>query len=90
MQWAACRTVSNSWRPRNSCQRGPTQQIAADITQMPEEWKKLDGRAVNRLMETMEDGLAAAVDSLDAQEQEHQKDAELAQEIVGSDFGAGR
>jgi hypothetical protein len=61
-----------------------TQQIGADITRMPEEWKKLDGHTVDRLMDSVEGGLEAAVESMDAQEQQQQKDAELAQEILES------
>jgi len=59
-----------------------TQQIAADITQMPEEWKRLNGVTVERLMDSMEGGLAAAVDSMDAQDQAQQKDAEIAQDAL--------
>lgn len=67
--------------PNNAAQ---TQQIGADITQDPAEWKNLEGRAVDRLLDSMEGGLEAAVDSLEQQEQQDQKDAELAQEAIDS------
>ncbi len=61
------------------------QQISADVTQMPEEWKKLHDRAVNRLVASMEGGLEKAVDELGTAQQEAQdKDEELAQQIVES------
>lgn len=59
-----------------------TQQISADITQMPGEWKNMDGRAMDRLLDTMEGALEAAVDSIDAAAQSAQKDAELAQDAI--------
>lgn len=59
-----------------------TQQIQADITQMPEEWKNLNTTTVDRLVDSMEGGLAAAVDSMEAQQQQEQRDAELAQEAI--------
>jgi len=61
-----------------------TQQIQADITQQPEEWKKLDGKTVNRLLDSMEGGLAAAVDAVDSQDQQAEKDAEIAQDAIDS------
>ena len=57
------------------------QQISADVTQMPEEWKKLDGRTVDRLVTSMEGGLERAVAdiTMDQQEQQNQdKDQEAA------------
>ena len=58
------------------------QQIAADVTQMPEEWKGLAGRTVGRLMQSMEGGLEKAVGELQAQQQEQQQDEELARQII--------
>ncbi len=61
------------------------QQISADVTQMPEEWKSLHDRAVSRLVASMEGGLEKAVDELGTAQQEAQdKDEELAQQIVES------
>jgi len=59
-----------------------TQQIGADATQDPTEWKNMHDRAVGRLLDTMEGGLEAAVDSIEADEQAQEKDADLAQEAV--------
>lgn len=55
------------------------QQISADVTQMPEEWKALHDRAVDRLVTSMEGGLQQAVAEISAQ-QDQQQDQELAQE----------
>lgn len=66
------------------------QQISADVTQMPEEWKQLHDRAVNRLVASMEGGLQKAVDELGTAQQEAQdKDEELAQQIVESSLISG-
>lgn len=59
-----------------------SQQISADITQMPEEWKKLDGRTVDRLVSSMEDGLARAVSEIEQQQQAQAQDEELAQQVM--------
>ncbi len=65
--------------PNNIAQ---TQQISADVTQMPQEWKSLNDRAVDRLVKTMEGGLEAAVDSINQQEQDQQREEEMAQEAI--------
>lgn len=57
------------------------QQISADVTQMPEEWKGLHGRTVGRLVASMEGGLEAAVDEMMA-EQAEGKDEEIAEEVI--------
>ena len=66
-----------------------SQQISADVTQMPEEWKNLSGRTVDRLLDTMEGGLEAAVESMEQQEQEQAKDSELAQDAIESSMLQG-
>lgn len=58
------------------------QQISADVTQMPDQWKNLSDRAADRLLDTMEGALEAAVESLEQADQQQQKDAELAQEAI--------
>ena len=59
------------------------QQISADITQMPEEWKDMHDRTVNRLVKTMEGGLEKAVQDMQLQqEQAQQQDEELARHSV--------
>ncbi len=58
------------------------QQISADVTQMPAEWKHMHDRTIDRLLDTMEGGLEAAVESMEQQEQDEAKDAELAQEVI--------
>ncbi|MCC6227421.1 MAG: hypothetical protein IT195_13595, partial [Microthrixaceae bacterium] len=56
------------------------QKISADVTQMPEDWKGLHHRTVDRLMKSMEGGLEQAVSELMAQQQE--QDENIAQEVV--------
>ena len=58
------------------------QQISADVTQTPEEWKHLHERAVDRLLDTMEGGLEAAISSIEEQDQAEERDAELAQDAI--------
>ncbi|MDX2073572.1 MAG: hypothetical protein SFX19_04305 [Alphaproteobacteria bacterium] len=58
------------------------QQISADVTQMPQEWKHMHERTTDRLLETMEGGLEAAVEGMEEAEQQEQRDAELAQEAI--------
>lgn len=61
------------------------QQISADIANMPEHWKKLDGRTVGRLLATMEKGVARAVEEIEMKMQQAQEqDEELAQQAVES------
>ncbi len=61
------------------------QQISADVTQVPEEWKKLHDRTVNRLITSMEGGLEKAVEELGVEQQQAQdQDEELARQIVES------
>lgn len=57
------------------------QQISADITRMPEEWKGLHGRTVGRLVASMEGGLEAAVGEMIA-EQAQGKDEDIAEEAI--------
>lgn len=60
-----------------------SQQISADITQDPEEWKRLSGHTVERLTKSMEGGLEKAVQDLQMQqEQAQQQDEELAKHSV--------
>jgi len=61
-----------------------SQQISADIANTPEEWKKLDGRTVERLAQAMEGGVERAVQDLQTrqQEQAQQQDEELASKSV--------
>jgi hypothetical protein len=61
-----------------------SQQISADIANMPEEWKSLNGRTVDRLTQAMEGGLERAVADLQTrqQEQQQQQDEELASKSV--------
>ena len=65
--------------PNNSAQN---KQISADITQDPAEWKKLEGRTLDRLMDSVEGGIEAAVSELAEQQQEQQRDEDIAQEAV--------
>lgn len=58
------------------------QQISADVTQMPEEWKDLHHRTVGRLVQSMEGGLEQAAQDLAMQQQEQQQDEEVTQESV--------
>lgn len=59
------------------------QQISADVTQDPEEWRDLHNRTVGRLVKSMEGGLEQAVADLATQQQEEQQqDEEIAQGIV--------
>jgi len=59
------------------------QQISADVTQDPEEWKRLSGQTVDRLVKSMEGGLEKAVaDMQQQQEQAQQQDEELAKHSV--------
>jgi hypothetical protein len=60
------------------------QQISADVTRMPEEWKKLHDRTVDRLITSMEGGLEKAVGDIESQqhEQQQQQDEELAQQVA--------
>ncbi len=61
-----------------------SQQISADIANTPEEWKKLEGRTVDRLTQAMDGGLERAVADLQTrqQEQQQQQDEELASKSV--------
>lgn len=56
------------------------QQISADVTRMPEEWKGLHHRTVDRLVASMEGGLETAVNELAAEQQEQQQDEQVSQE----------
>jgi hypothetical protein len=59
------------------------QQISADITQMPEEWKSLHGKTVDLLVQSMEGGLEQAVHDMQMQQAEQQKqDEEIAQDTM--------
>src|SRR5262249_35444351 len=60
-----------------------TQQISAEVTQSPEEWKNLKGHTVDRLLQSMEGGLEKAVQDIQA-DQERQQDQEMAQEMAES------
>lgn len=61
------------------------QQISADITQMPDEWKQLHEHTVDRLLANMEGGLSHAVEEVELQMQEaRDQDEELAQQVVES------
>ncbi|MFW0777373.1 MAG: hypothetical protein ACN2B6_06610 [Rickettsiales bacterium] len=63
-----------------------SQQISAEIANMPEAWKNLDGRTVNRLTQAMEAGVEQAVTEIQAQQeaQAKQNDEELAQQVSES------
>jgi len=58
-----------------------TQQIAADVTQMPEQWGDLHNRTVNRLLKSAEAGLEKAIEDL-AQQQQEQQEAAEAQDMI--------
>jgi len=59
------------------------QQISADIAQMPQEWKNMENRTVNRLAQAMEGGFEQAVGDLEMQRQERQKqDEEIVQDAA--------
>lgn len=60
-----------------------TQQISADVAQMPEHWGDLHHRTVDRLMKNAEGGLEKAVEEL-AEQQEQQQEEEQAQDAVES------
>ena len=47
-------------------------QISADISQMPEEWKKLHDRTVDRLLDKLDQGLERAVQDIALEQQELQ------------------
>ncbi len=73
------------------------QKISADITQSPEEWKKLSGQTVDRLMNSMESGLEKAVSQLqvqqdveDQQREQQQMAAEVAQAALAEEIMYGR
>jgi len=57
------------------------QQISADATHNPEEWGKLQGHTVGRLLKSMEGGLEKAVGNLEA-EQSQDQDQQQAQEAA--------
>lgn len=59
-----------------------SQQISADITQMPEEWKGMEGRTMERLAQSMETGMERAASEIAAQQQAQQKDEDMAQEVL--------
>lgn len=58
------------------------QQISADVTQMPDEWKDLQNRTVDRLVKSMEGGLEKAVGAIETQQQEQQQQDEEQQQAA--------
>lgn len=60
------------------------QQISADVTQMPEEWKdSLHNQTIDRLVASMEGGLEQAVSDLEmAEQQAQEQEDEVAQEMA--------
>ncbi|NBO19934.1 MAG: hypothetical protein EBV03_12080, partial [Proteobacteria bacterium] len=59
------------------------QQISADITQEPSEWKNLHHRAVDRLIKSAEGGLDKAISEI-AQDDEEEQAEDVAQELLES------
>lgn len=61
------------------------QQISADVTQMPEDWKHLHEHTVDRLLASVEGGLARAIEEVDLQTAQGQdQDEEMAQQAAAS------
>lgn len=68
------------------------QQISADATQNPEEWKNLHGHTVDRLVKSMEGGLEKAVGEIAAQQeqQEQAEEVQAAAELAAQHSGQSR
>lgn len=61
------------------------QQISADKTQQPEQWKDLQHRTVNRLLASLESGLAQSLSAMEQQQEAMQEqNQEMAQEMAES------
>ena len=72
--------------PTNAAQN---KQIGADLTRDPAEWKGLEGRTMDRLMDSVEGGIEAAASELAEQQQEQQRDEDVAQEAIEASLAQG-
>jgi hypothetical protein len=58
------------------------QQISADVTEQPEEWKNLHDRTISRLIQSAEEGLEKVMGDIEQNEQDEERAAEQQQEAA--------
>ncbi|MDX1974322.1 MAG: hypothetical protein SFT92_01460 [Rickettsiales bacterium] len=61
------------------------QQISADIANMPEDWKTMEGRTVGRLLQTMDAGVERAASEIQQQQEKAEQQSQASAEALSND-----